>query len=419
MLLLASVVRPHERLHDADEHILKYVDWLEARLHRVRPHGWLKSEGLTGWQSETRESGIAIWSTATSIKALLEIREIFEDRLWEICEDRFTVIRNTRAVHQLDPVDLGARHEQRLQRRLFRMTSDTLHHTETAEYAFVLHGPPGSSKSAVAEAIGNDAWHVRRETRMPERPPRMVRITPADFTRRGEEALDFEARFIFGLLSHVRRVTILFDEIDDLLRVRTIGAEPNFIRLVIPGMLNRLQDLRDAAGAQEICFLLATNYIDQIEPALARPGRLDGAIPVPYPDPWSRESILERFAGDPVKHPVPVEVRDEVVSRTGEWPWTTYQKLCRRIVEKPELDVARRLLDELQATLQSPDYYYRNKTRWATASPLIKELVHFVFGVSKDPQQCRARIAEILEPEIVERLGVMEHFTKEWQREQR
>jgi hypothetical protein len=415
MLLLASVVRPHERLHDADRHILKYVDWLEARLHRVRPRHWLQGE-LTGWQSETRESGISVWSTATSIKALLEIREIYEDRLWAICEDRFTVLHPGRGVHMLDPVDLGARHEQRLQRRLFRMTSDTLHHAASAEYAFVLHGPPGSSKTAVATAIGHDAWRVRRETRMPERPPRLVRITPADFTRRGEEALDFEARFIFRLLSHVRRVTIFFDEIDDLLRARAIGAEPTFIRLVIPGMLNRLQDLRDAAGAQELCFLLATNYIDQIEPALTRPGRIDGAVPVPYPDPWSRESILERLVK---QKRVSDEVRDEIVSRTGEWPWTTYEKLCKRLVEDPTMEHARRLLDELQATLQSPDYYYRNESRWSSASPLVNELTHFVFGLSKDPQRCRARFGEILDAETIRRLGLMEHFAKEWKRERR
>lgn len=416
MLLLASVVRPYERLHDADEHLLKYVDWLESRLHTARPYDW---SPLTGWQSETRESGIAIWSTATSIKALLEIREIFEDRLWEICSERFTVLRTSRSVHDLDPVDLGARHDQRLQRRLFLMTSDTLHRPERAEYAFVLHGPPGSSKSAVAEAIGNDAWHVRRETRMPERPPRVVRITPADFTRRGEEGLDFEARFIFRLLSHSRRVTILFDEIDDLLRSRAVGSDPSFIRLVIPGMLNRLQDLRDAAQAQEICFLLATNYIDQIEPALTRPGRIDGAIPVPYPDSWSRESILEKLArGKGVV--VPIEVKETVVSRTGEWPWTTYQKMCKRLVGSPTMEDALRLLEESQATLkQSVEYYYRNPLRWTSSSPLVDEVVHFAFGVAKQPEKCRARIAEIVDAETIQRLKIMERFTAEWERERR
>ena len=101
----------------------------------------------------------------------------------------------------------------------------------------------------MAEAVGREMWSgLHGDER------RFIRITPADFTRGGEARLDAEARFIFDLLMHVRGVTLFFDEIDDLLRSRATRTDPNFIKLIVPAMLNRLQDLRDAAPRQQILF---------------------------------------------------------------------------------------------------------------------------------------------------------------------
>ncbi len=108
---------------------------------------------------------------------------------------------------------------------------------------------------------------------------------------------DSEARLIFDLLGGVRGVTVFFDEIDDLLRRRTGGGNhhSSFMELVVPAMLNCLADLRDACPRQEICFLLATNCVDSIEPALIRKGRIDrGSRGLPR----SREPSRARRPGD-------------------------------------------------------------------------------------------------------------------------
>jgi len=104
-----------------------------------------------------------------------------------------------------------------------------------APYAFVLHGPPGSSKTAIAQAFSAQMW--RSTQRGQGRKPRMIRITPADFTRHGEHRLDYEARLIFDLISRVRGTVILFDEIDDLLRARKQADSPSFLDLIVPAML--------------------------------------------------------------------------------------------------------------------------------------------------------------------------------------
>ncbi|HEX6084260.1 MAG TPA: ATP-binding protein, partial [Thermoanaerobaculia bacterium] len=416
VLLLSTAVRQFAGIDCADAYLRRFIDWLEIRALPQRPAWWkpLSDEPLWGWSSEAREPGIDVWTTATAIKALLEIREIIEDRLWSICEQRFTVLTNLKRLTGIDPVDLGARHGVRLQTRLLRNAARAVLNEDDAEYSYMLHGPPGSSKSVLGQAIGKEMWSGSGHA------TRFVRITPADFTRRGESGLDVEARFIFRLLSHVRGVTIFFDEIDDFLRVREIGAEPAFIRLVIPGMLNRLQDLRDAARAQEICFLLGTNYIDQIEPALIRPGRIDLAIPVPYPDAWSRHAILARIAGT-----VPQELAEAIVERTAEWPWSTYQKLCGKIKATTPLARAEELIAELRLEFQPPDYYYLNERRWKASTPLDSELVHVAFSTSTRMQKCRERVGKLvrqLEAKEGVRIGdfnLLGKFDTEWRREGR
>lgn len=415
VLLLATAVKAFDDIDVADTHLRRFIDWLEIRAMPQSPKWWkdVSNEPLWGWSTEAREPGIDVWTTATAIKALLEIREIIEDRLWSICEERFTVTSNLKGLTEIDPVDLGAQHQERLQTRLLRNAAKARLNEPDTEYSYMLHGPPGSSKSALGQAIGKDMWSDQDGVRF-------VRITPADFTRRGESGLDVEARFIFRLLSHVRRVTIFFDEIDDLLRLREVDAEPAFIRLVIPGMLNRLQDLRDAASAQEICFLLGTNYIDQIEPALIRPGRIDLAIAVPYPDAWSRHAILEKNAGT-----LEPRIRNYVVEHTAEWPWSTYQKLCVKLRDDPTPANARKLIDELRLQFQTSDYYYLNEKRWKTSSPLETELVHVAFSTSKDAEKCRSRVRKLVRQlkaktkKTFADLNLLGKFDTEWEREGR
>jgi SpoVK/Ycf46/Vps4 family AAA+-type ATPase len=207
-------------------------------------------------------------------------------------------------------------------------------------YSLVLHGPPGSSKTAISEALSEQMWHHAQ--RWGTREARLIRITPADFTQRGEGRLDSEARMIFNLLRHVRGVTILFDEIDDLLLRRESGGGRRFMDLIVPAMLNRLQDLRSACPSQEICFVLGTNFVENIEPALLRKGRIDRMYPVVYPD-WNTRLAtigkhLDPIIADQLKRGSPAD-QDEfrrwatrtvrwLGRRTAGWPWLVINGLC-------------------------------------------------------------------------------------------
>lgn len=343
--MLSGTIARHRAVTAADKALGRYVDWLEATRRSLlvpeRPGSNRPPLRFTGWSSEraARTERIDLWLTAFVINSLLNIRGLMEFRLWQVCEQRFTVLRGGRSLSELDAVDLGARQEFRLHRRLTSMArrAEGDGYAE-ADYAIVLHGPPGSSKTVIAQAVSREMWRGPQSLAGVE--PRLVRITPADFTRGGQERLDSEARVIFDLLSHVRNITILFDEIDDLLRERKPEEPPSFLKLIVPAMLNRLQDLRDACARQEIFFLLATNYVERIEPALIRKGRIDYAIPLVYPDLESRLALIERqiaalraemaWAADLLA----AELGDGQLARTDFWPWMAVNSLCREAVRE-------------------------------------------------------------------------------------
>jgi hypothetical protein len=346
---------------DASAVLQAFVDWAERNQTNVHRDGLR----LKGWSSELSRDDrtVDVWTTAVIANALLEIRQILERTARDLCERRFTVVPLTTGLDGIDPVDLGAVHEKRLHRLLSTAVRETQRAEKDAMYSFVFHGPPGSSKTAVSNAMARDMWEGQRGDGL------LIRITPADFTRLGSDRLDSEARYIFRLLSRTRRVTVLFDEIDDLLRVRD-NTPPTFFNLVVPAMLNRLQDLRDAAPRQEICFAISTNYVDRIEPALIRRGRIDRAIPVPYPDFASRMAILQKpdFVFDEA-------LARDIATRAAGQPWAELIRAAKMVKKGTAPDKV--LVGSLRA--RDVNQYYLVKERWgARSDPLENELIHVI-----------------------------------------
>lgn len=335
--MLSGAVARHRDVRAADAALGRFVEWLEDRQQTVQAGSKEAPLEVVGWASERTRvpRRVDFWTTAFAINSLINIRGLMEFRLWEVCEERFTVLKVKTDLSEIDAVDLGARHRYRLHSRLASMSRRAEGSAwKAADYAVVLHGPPGSSKTVLANAVAKQMWRLSHRVDGIE--PRLIRITPADFTRGGEERLDSEARIIFDILSHVRNVTILFDEIDDLLRQRIAAEKPTFLKIVVPAMLNRLQDLRDACPRQQIFFVLATNYVEKIEPALIRKGRIDHALPVVYPDAECRSSMIRKLArglegnGRSWAAAVLESALDGPnLHLTRGWPWLTLSSLLK------------------------------------------------------------------------------------------
>ncbi len=409
--MLSSILSRYQDVQIADDAVGAYVDWMERTKKNIRYKNGETFESVDGWISERnlREDRIDLWATTFAINALLGIRDLMEFRLWQLCEKRFTILEPSRSLIEIDAVDLGAIHSERLHHKLARTARQSAgDHYKDAEYSLILHGPPGSSKTVITEALAMEMWRAAYPER---RGARLIRITPADFTRKGEDRLDSEARIIFSLLGRVRGVTILFDEIDDLLRIREGRGDASFFKLVVPAMLNRLQDLRDACPQQEICFVMATNYVDRIEPALLRKGRIDSLYPLVYPDPDSRCCTLgksiaklhERYRKDQKEWPWAEWAADLleknlgklIINETNYWPWKTFDSFCKTVVEdlkqvwqakaEPErIDVA---LSKVRVNLKDKNteilthVYDSSRTRRLKASPELRsELVQYSFA---------------------------------------
>jgi hypothetical protein len=122
--MLSGAIARHRDVTAADVALGRYVDWLETTRRSIKlparadpKHPPLE---ITGWVSErTLQPGrIDFWMTAFVINTLFNIRGLMEFRLWQLCEQRFTVLRGGKRLSELEPVDLGARHEHRVHRRL-------------------------------------------------------------------------------------------------------------------------------------------------------------------------------------------------------------------------------------------------------------------------------------------------------------
>ena len=355
--MLCTALDNYPDVDDVDDILLRFIDWLERTVNVVVYEG----KELHGWSSELYrdELTIDVWATAVTVNALLEIRDILERRALQLCERRFTVIPDLEGLDKVLPVDMGAKHDTRLHHRLFQAVRDTRSASDDAEYSFVFHGPPGSSKTKLAHALAAEMWDRRKN----DGRPLLIRVTPADFTRQGSDRLDAEARNIFRLLSMTRRVTVLFDEIDELLRERLTPGEPTFFRLVVPAMLNRLQDLRDIAPRQEIAFILGTNFIDRIDPALIRRGRMDAVIAVSYPDAFSRIAILEKGGVS--------AALSQAIEKVGGLPYSVINDVAKRAKKGNKIEVRREDLT------YDVDQHYADPKRWQSRNPaLLSEFLH-------------------------------------------
>jgi SpoVK/Ycf46/Vps4 family AAA+-type ATPase len=166
---------------------------------------------------------------------------------------------------------------------------------ESPRSAMVLHGPPGTSKSTLAEAIASElGWS-------------MVTITPSDFVKEGIEKSEAAARSLFKELSVLREVVVLFDEIDEILRGRQDQQAQSgiaMLRFLIPGMLPKLQSLKQYGEKKRLIFIVATNYhfrIVSTPPLPAQAGLTSRSywhLPTPVPATASSEGFLEKRIKD-------------------------------------------------------------------------------------------------------------------------
>ena len=140
---------------------------------------------------------------------------------------------------------------------------------DSAVLSVFLFGPPGTSKTSIAQGIAKELdWPL-------------LEIDPSNFAPRNDAGLEMRVLEVFSYLENIFDTVILLDEMDELVRDRSNDNNTDRIgRLWTTLMLPRLTRLRKRAR----CVVVgATNYIDHIDDAAKRPGRFDMVLPAGPP----------------------------------------------------------------------------------------------------------------------------------------
>jgi ATPase family associated with various cellular activities (AAA) len=170
---------------------------------------------------------------------------------------------------------------QKMRAHVLRTGGDMLH-------SLVLHGPGGTGKTTLIEALANTC-------NVP-----LIEVTPSDIVKSGEADIEKRARAVFESLSMLSQVVILFDEFDPVLRRRDPSAKggTTIYSFLTPGMLPKLKALSESARGRRVAYALMTNLIGSLDVPAVRKGRFDEAIGIFPSDPLSRAGYMAKICNN-------------------------------------------------------------------------------------------------------------------------
>jgi len=198
----------------------------------------------------------------------------------------------------------------------------------------IFFGPPGTSKTELARRIAKHLdWAI-------------AAIDPSHFVRHGMDQIQAEADKIFGMLTAAERVVVLLDEFDEMVKDRHQVSEV-LSRFLTTAMLPKLATINHS---RKIVFIVATNYIDQFDLAISRPGRFDLIIQI-MPPGLEGKLAFDKVERQKVNAP-PSESLQERLGRLGI-PLDATEQWAAKIeaLTFDEFRAMARALDQCETTL--------------------------------------------------------------------
>ena len=141
----------------------------------------------------------------------------------------------------------------------------------------LLHGPPGTGKTLIARAVVNESGASFYAIQGPEIMSKYYGESEAQLRKRFDEAEENAPSVIF------------IDEIDSIAPKRGEGTH-ELERRIVAQLLTLMDGLK---GRGRVIVIAATNRVDDVDPALRRPGRFDREIEIGVPDRNGRRVILQ------------------------------------------------------------------------------------------------------------------------------
>ena len=145
----------------------------------------------------------------------------------------------------------------------------------------LLVGPPGTGKTLLAKAVAGEA----------EVP--FFSISGSEFVEMFVGMGAAKVRDLFKQANEKAPCIVFIDEIDTIGKKRDSGSFTGGNDEREQTLNQLLTEMDGFDGSKGVVILAATNRPDSLDPALLRPGRFDGRIPVELPDLKGREEILK------------------------------------------------------------------------------------------------------------------------------
>lgn len=145
----------------------------------------------------------------------------------------------------------------------------------------LFYGPPGTGKTLMAKAIAGEAS-------VP-----FYKVNGSDFV---ELYVGLGARRVRKLYKTARETApciVFIDEIDSIGAARGNHRGSSEDDKTLTALLNELDGFSAKNG---VITIAATNRLEDLDPALVRPGRFDRQVAVPLPNKEERKQILELYA---------------------------------------------------------------------------------------------------------------------------
>jgi hypothetical protein len=270
-------------------YVERVFHWLQANRRDVRFYN--SKYSVVGWSTDRiYDTGrIDLWMTAAALKFLVSYRSLLQDMVNLEIAQTYDLSRPKLRWSEIVDSELQREYSKQVTTEIYEKYVRPFKDTGASTHSgMVLHGPPGTSKSTLAQAIANElGWN-------------MVTITPSDFVKGGIEKSEEVARNLFKELKILRETVVLFDELDEMLRDRSDETQTDIamLRFLIPGMLPKLQELKQYGEKNRLIFIIATNYIDRLDSAVVRAGGIDSQFVLVPPDESSRYCLLRKFMGN-------------------------------------------------------------------------------------------------------------------------
>jgi len=162
----------------------------------------------------------------------------------------------------------------------------------------LFYGPPGTGKTMLAEAMAGSAE------------AHLVATSYTDLQAAGHlgDYLKATAEVVKEAIKNAPSV-IFFDELDSF-GSRSASSGGSYSRYTASVINDMLQQLTRLNAAEGVIVLAATNFIENIDPAIIRSGRFDAKIAVPHPDKQGVRDILAHHIGSGTT------VEDAVINRS-------------------------------------------------------------------------------------------------------